>query len=63
MREAKDRHREPSDKRIREAIREAEKKYPPGFRGRMTAIDNEVVHKVGGSAKTVSRHRKNLRTL
>jgi hypothetical protein len=63
MREAKDRHREPSDKRIREAIREAEKKYPPGFRGRMTAIDNDVVHKVGVSARTVSRHRKNLRTL
>jgi hypothetical protein len=54
--------REPSDKRIREAIQEAEKKYPPGFRGRMTAIDNEVVHKVGGSAKTASRHRKKMRT-
>jgi hypothetical protein len=54
--------RKPSDKRIREAIREAEKNYPPGFRGRMTAIDNDVVHKVGVSAKTVSRHRKNLRT-
>jgi hypothetical protein len=55
--------REPGDKRIREAIREAEKKYPPGFRGRMTAIDNDVVHKVGVSAKTVKRHRDKMQTL
>jgi hypothetical protein len=53
--------REPSDKQMREAIREAEKKYPSG-RGRSTAINFDVAHKMKVSEKTVRRHRKKMRT-
>ena len=51
------------DKRLREIIAEAEKVYPPGRRGRKTAIDSYVAEKMKVSEKTASRHRKKMRTL
>ena len=68
MREAKVRHREPSDKRMQVTIAEAEKNCPPG-RGHATAVVQQVIsdmkkhYGVTVSDKTVTRRRKKMGTV
>jgi hypothetical protein len=50
--------REPDTERIRQAIAEAEKIYPPDCHGNIKRIAKHV----GVDAKTVSRYRKKMRT-
>ncbi len=50
--------REPDNERIRQAIAEAEKIYPPDRRGNI----KRIAQKAGIDPKTVRRHRKKMRT-
>jgi len=45
MRDAKSRKSEPYNKRIEQAIAEAQKRFPPGRRGRTKAVDSYVAEK------------------
>jgi hypothetical protein len=51
-------NREPDNERIRQAIAEAEKDYPPDRRGNI----KRIAQKAGIDPRTVRRHRKKKRT-
>jgi hypothetical protein len=53
---------EPQQERMSKLIAEAEGIYSPG-RGQKTRIDSHVAEKMNVDEKTVSRHRKKMRTL